>query len=99
MSICMPRTAPAATRACARSRGLSRPPAQTIPPLASTPTADRIVATPATDAPHDPDEPAAAVGAPPSTSIERFWRTPTTFGPGLTPPPPTPTPHPPSPPP
>jgi hypothetical protein len=43
--------------------------------LASTPTADRAVATPATDAPHEPGFALAAVGCPPATSMPRFWRT------------------------
>src|SRR6478735_7448996 len=78
MSSCMPRTAPAATNALARSSGLTRPPAHTSPPLASTPTPPRAVATPATDAPHAPGFDAAAVGAPPSTRMPRFCRSATT---------------------
>src|SRR5260370_7441398 len=98
MSSCMPRPAPPATSDRGRSGGLSRPPAQPTPPLASTPTPERIVATPPTDAPHDPEDPAAAVAAAPSTSLERFRRTPTTFEPRVTSPPPTPTLNLPSPP-
>ena len=51
-----------AMSALARSSGLSRPPAHTSPPLASTPTPTAAVATPATDAPHAPGFDAAARG-------------------------------------
>ena len=68
MSICIARSAPAATSALARSAGVRRPPAQSSAPLRSTPTAERMVAGPATDPPHAPPTRAAGVGAPLSTS-------------------------------